>query len=134
MASLIEWKDSYSVGVELIDEQHKKLFSHINDLYLAMKEARDKEIISGLLDRLADYASYHFTAEEKYFEEFGYEKKVEHIAYHKQYIEKIKSFQKNQNQSFLSYDIVDFLEDWILVHIATEDKKYTRCFNDHGLN
>lgn len=134
MATLIKWKDSYSVGVKQIDEQHKKLFVHINNLYSAMKKAEDRAMLGKLLDSLADYVDYHFSNEEKYFEKFGYNKKNEHILQHKQYIDKIKSFQMaySKNQSFLSFEIIDFLEDWILGHVIGTDKEYTRCFNKNG--
>jgi hemerythrin len=134
--TLIEWKDSYSVGVKIIDEQHKKLFSLINDLYSAMKAGKEKEILSKVLDDLARYVDVHFYTEEKYFADFGYEKKNEQIAQHKMYAEKIRSFQEGlqKNQDFLSFAVTDFLEDWILNHVTGEDKKYTKCFNEHGLN
>ncbi len=135
MAILIEWKDSYSVGVKQIDEQHKKLFSHINNLYSSMKEGKDKQMLSKLLNDLADYVNYHFSTEEKYFEEFNYAEKDKHLSQHKQYTDKIKSFQEAyaKNQRFLSFEIIDFLEDWILGHVTGEDMKYTKCFNDNGL-
>jgi hemerythrin len=134
--ALIEWNDSYSVGVKIIDEQHKKLFSFINELYSAMKDGKDKDVLSKVLDDLARYVDVHFGAEEKYFAEFNYEKKDEQIAQHKMYAEKIRSFQEGfqKNQEFLSFEVIDFLEDWILSHVTGEDKKYTKCFNEHGLS
>lgn len=35
---LIEWQDSYSVGISLIDGQHKKLFDWINEFYTAINK------------------------------------------------------------------------------------------------
>ncbi len=135
MATLIEWKDSYSVGVKQIDEQHKKLFAHINDLYSAMQEAKDNKMLGKLLDDLSDYVDYHFGTEEKYFEEFKYPEKDKHLAQHKVYTDKIKSFRDDygNKQNLLSFSVIDFLEDWILTHVTGEDKKYTKCFNDNGL-
>jgi hemerythrin len=133
--NLIEWKESYSVGVGLIDEQHKKLFSLINDLYFAMKESKDKEILGKLLDELAKYVDVHFRAEEAYMEKFDYAGTDEQKEQHKHYSDKIKAFQEAyaQKDALLSYEIIDFLEDWILNHVTGEDKKYTKCFNDNGL-
>jgi hemerythrin len=132
---LIEWQDSYSVGVALIDEQHKKLFTHINDLHLAMSESRDKEILGKLLGDLSDYVDVHFATEEKYMDEFNYEGRGAQKVQHNQYTDKIKSFQEEyaKNELLLSFEIIDFLEDWILSHVTGEDKKYTKCFNDCGL-
>jgi hemerythrin len=119
--NLIEWKDSYSVGVKSIDDQHQKLFRIINELFMAIKESRQSEAMGG--------------TEEKYFEEFGYEKKAEHKAMHQVYVGKIKSFQDefDKNNAFISHEMLDFLEDWIIYHVTSEDKKYSQCFRDHGL-
>lgn len=135
MAVLIEWKNAYSVGIKQIDEQHKKLFAHINNLYSSMTEGKDKQILEALLNDLAEYVYYHFGVEEKYFEEFNYEEKKNHVLQHKMYTDKIKSFQEahKNNQNFLSFEIIDFLENWILEHVTGEDKKYTKCFNSNGI-
>ncbi len=134
--TLIKWEDSYSVGVKFIDEQHKKLFSILNELYTKMKKGDDKLILSNIFGDLEKYVEIHFSAEEKYFDEFNYIDKEMHIAQHKIYIDKIKTFQKNykEKKDFLSFEILDFLEDWILNHVTGIDKKYTKCFNDNGLN
>jgi hemerythrin len=33
----------------------------------------------------------------------------------------------------LSAELATFCWEWMLNHILTEDKKYTKCFNEHGL-
>jgi hemerythrin-like metal-binding protein len=133
--ALIEWDDSCSVGVKLIDEQHKILFAIINKLFAAMKDGQESSLIGGILKELSDYVDFHFGEEERYFNEFGYGKKDEHIVLHKIYIDKIRSFLDSfaQDDKFVSFKVLDFLEDWILGHIKIEDKKYSECFNQHGL-
>lgn len=135
MEQLLVWEESNSVGVKEIDEQHKKIFGMINELYSEMKSGKDKEFLSRLIDGLLDYAKYHFSTEEKYFNEFDYEGKEMHIDRHHQYVDKILQFEKEyeKKKEFLSYDILDFLEDWWLKHINGVDKKYTDCFHEHGL-
>jgi len=134
-SNLIDWNNSYSVGLDFIDEQHKKLFMCINNLHLAMRESKDNEILEKTIIALVDYVNLHFTVEEELFEKFNYEGKVEHIAQHKQYVDKIKSFQNEyaNKKSLISFEIIDFLEDWILAHIMVEDKKYQKCFSEHGI-
>ncbi len=33
MANRFEWRDSYSIGVDIIDKEHQQLFKIINKLY-----------------------------------------------------------------------------------------------------
>ena len=32
-----------------------------------------------------------------------------------------------------AFELVDFLEDWLINHLMTVDQKYVKCFHDHGL-
>ncbi|MFC1678160.1 bacteriohemerythrin [Patescibacteria group bacterium] len=133
--SLIEWQNSYSVGVQEIDEQHKKLFSILNQLFTAIDEKGDIDNIEEIMDGLIDYIQTHFSTEEKYFEEFSYDNKDAHIEEHKFYIDKVNTMieQYENNKSFITYDILDFLENWIINHVTGTDKKYAKCFQNHGL-
>ena len=53
----IEWNEKYSVHIEEIDSQHKKIFSIVNRLHGAMKARKGKEVIGNLLDELVDYGA-----------------------------------------------------------------------------
>lgn len=129
----IEWKDSYGVGVKIIDKQHKKLFSWINQLYLAAKENKT-EPIQEALKGLQEYINFHFGVEEKYFDEFEYFNKAEHKMEHKIYADKMTSFVKQYKaDGAVPADALDFLESWIIGHVLGSDKKYVKCFHDHGL-
>jgi len=46
MATLINWDERYSVGFELIDEQHKQLVGMINELYSSFIEGKAHESAS----------------------------------------------------------------------------------------
>lgn len=135
LMSLITWKDEYSVGVELIDNQHKKIFEAINELYASMKKKESQKYLEKILEKLHDYATYHFATEEGYFKKFGYEEGEKHTKEHQYYVEKVEDFQKSYEKGdvTLSFDMIDFLEDWILKHVTVTDKKYTKCFKEHGL-
>ena len=43
--ALIEWNESFSVGVKAMDDQHKGLANALNDLHAAMKAGRAKDLI-----------------------------------------------------------------------------------------
>lgn len=132
---LINWDQSCSVGVKEIDTQHRAIFEIINRLYALMQANKDSESLSSIVQELMDYARYHFSTEEKYFDQFHYPDKETHIKAHHTYKEKVSQFVKDyaNSKTVLSFDIIDFLEDWWLDHIKGLDKQYTDCFHNHGL-
>ena len=63
--SKIEWDNSLSVGVDLIDEQHKMLIEKLKDLSDDLKRGHEQDRILKTLGFMMDYTDFHFTAEEK---------------------------------------------------------------------
>ena len=60
----VEWKDDYSVGIDSIDQQHKKLLSLINQLQTAVDYSTGEQFEREALDELVEYTKTHFTYEE----------------------------------------------------------------------
>ena len=62
MASLelFSWDDSYNVGIQEVDEQHKVLVSLLNQLHTAIVEHHGKTTSREILDRLAEYPRTHY--------------------------------------------------------------------------
>jgi len=134
--ALINWNQSYSVQVKEIDIQHQRLVEMLNQLHELMKAGQGKTAIVPILDELVTYAGTHFTTEEKYFDQFHYNETVRHKAEHKKFVEKVLAFQTDfkTGKTILSMDVMNFLKDWLINHIQGTDKRYTQCFNEHGLS
>jgi hemerythrin len=131
----IIWKDEYNLGIEIIDKQHHKFVETLNLLFEAINRQEAKEKLQEVFKGLDDYINFHFQTEEKYFDEFNYDGSAEHKAKHQEFREKMQSF-KNQiaeNEMEISFSLIDYLEDWLVNHLADMDKKYVSCFKDHGL-
>lgn len=133
--TLIEWDDSYNLDIQAIDDQHKILVDLINQFYVAFKSGRAKKQVKTILKGLADYTEYHFGVEEKYFKKFKYENEKEHLALHKEFVTKISNFQDEYNAGKIniSYELMNFLRDWLVNHILKEDRKYISLFKDKGV-
>lgn len=130
--AFIDWDQSYSVGVELIDHQHQRLFVLINNFHAA------KTNLEQVLQDLLSYVDFHFKTEERYFDQFGYEKTTEHRTQHKFYEDKIKELyarcmQEKIDEDKISVEMEGFIRDWIAQHIKISDKDYSHCFIEHGL-
>ena len=134
--ALMEWDDSLSVNVAEIDEQHKKIVDHLNNLNDAMMERKGKEVMENILEGLLEYAATHFATEEKYFDKYNYLKTVSHKKEHTNFVTNILEFKKgfDDGKLTLSMDVMFFLKDWLAKHISGSDKGYTKCFNENGLH
>ncbi len=133
---LIEWNSKYILGVDSIDKQHKRLVDLINKLYADFGSKRGKESLIKVVDELIQYTQYHFGYEEEIFQKIGYKETVNHNAEHANFIKKVDSFAngyKNQG-TVLSFDIINFLKDWLVNHICKTDKRYVKALKEHGIN
>lgn len=132
---LITWTDSFSVKVAEIDAQHKKLVELINKLFDAMKVGKSKDVMGEILTNLIAYTATHFKTEEMYFDLYNYPEKETHKSEHKKFVETVAKFRKDfdSGNATISLEVINFLKDWLTKHINGTDKRYSKCFNDHGL-
>lgn len=130
----LAWEEKYSVGVALIDDQHKVFIGIINELYTAIVEKETQVSLDALFGRLIEYTQFHFATEEKYFDEFHYAGAEEHRAAHKAMCDQVVAFQNKKGDILANpFELMDFLEDWLINHIMGMDKLFGPCFNEHGL-
>ena len=125
-----------SLDIKEIDDQHQQFLKILNDLYDAFYQMRYKDELQGLLRQLCAFADYHFATEEKYFDLFKYDHEKEHKQIHAKLGTEIQSFIERfeRGETDLIADLMDFLEDWLVNHLQTEDKRYVACFHEHGLH
>ncbi len=123
----IEWKDDYNIGIESIDQQHRKLVSLINQLQTAVDYSTGEEFEREALDELVDYTKTHFSYEEGLMEKYGYAELEPHKAQHRKMIAKVEAVlsEYEQNQDRAMQDALDFLKDWLIRHINGTDKQYS---------
>ncbi len=132
---IIAWTEDMLVHIEKMDNQHKKLLSILNDLNDAMLQEKDKEVLSGIINALADYTYYHFMTEEKYLDQFEYPETTRHKNEHRYFAEEVTRFQQqfDQGEKTLSGDIILFLKSWVFNHIRKSDQKYSPFLNARGV-
>ena len=124
---MISWKDEYKIGVETIDNQHKKLFEIANRAYELLKNDTyiDKyDRIVQILEELKEYTKFHFRSEEEYMESIGYKRLLSQKVAHNDFIDKIYSInlsEIDENQDEYILEILDFIVNWISVHILEND-------------
>ncbi len=128
--NFVEWDDKYSIGVPVIDAQHKELVKLCNDLYIVVMSDRTssgdswKQAFNEAVKKCVNYCLIHFRDEELLQKASGYKRYEEHKQLHQEFVEKVKkTILKMHDVSISEYlGFVNFLKDWIFTHIAYEDK------------
>ena len=123
---VMKWNETYSVGIEEIDKQHKVLFEMLNNLYEAMREGKGKDILARLLSELIKYTEYHFKTEEALFSKYHYSNAEMHVKEHNELKTKATELYSavNAGKASVSLEVFNFLKDWVSVHIMQKDMLY----------
>ncbi len=130
------WDDSYSVGLNTIDDQHRVLVDLINKLYRAIRQGSDESRLKTVFDELINYTDKHFSFEESWFAKTRYQGTDEHVKLHRELVKTIVMMKEKffAGQSVTARQLMDFLKNWLLNHIGREDPKYVSTFKKHGMN
>ena len=134
--SLMSWKESYSVNIAQIDQQHKKLVELINALHDAMTKGKAKEVLDKVLNDLVSYCANHFKVEEQLMAGNGYPDYNEHKEKHDKMTAKVLSLKKDvaAGKRLISIDVMKFLEQWLDKHIMGTDRQYAPFLNSKGVH
>ncbi len=127
--SIFDFKDSYKVGIEVIDDEHKKLFEIIRrtNSIIHDKAAVDMyDQMLQILSELKEYAKMHFADEEAYMERIHYEGLQGQRWSHEAFVDRLSSIHMEDidedNQQETLEELVEFLFGWLQNHILMSDK------------
>jgi hemerythrin-like metal-binding protein len=122
----VAWNEKFSVSVDSIDDQHRKLFGIINRLNESVKTKALKNTINELISELEAYTRVHFSAEERIWAKHNYPDIISHKKMHKYFTDEIANIKSSFSQDIFSstpQSLLNFLRDWLIQHILGEDKK-----------
>jgi len=132
----IEWDNSLSIGVKLIDEQHKMLIKRLSDLSRAIEMSQGEVETAKTLDFMVDYTDFHFSAEEKHMMEQNYpgleHQKLQHAEFKGHLKQLIEDFEEEGPTKALGTSINVFLLNWLIKHIKGVDLKFGEFLNEKG--
>lgn len=121
------WTPNLSVGVDMIDDQHKMWFEKAEKLFDAGKNNQAKEYIGELLDFLDSYTKKHFSDEEKYmlsihYPEYEAQKKA-HTAFIEQLTKLRTDYKTSGGNLLVILNANQMVIQWLTQHISHMDKK-----------
>jgi hemerythrin len=93
------WSPSLSVGIELLDNQHKEWIERAEELFDAGKKNQAREYIGEMLDFLEAYTKKHFRDEEKYMREIRYPEYEEQRKAHAAFVERLAKLKADYKES-----------------------------------
>jgi hemerythrin len=134
---LMTWTEKLSVGVGVLDDDHKRLVGMVNALYDAMQEGHGKESLGRILNDLIAYTKVHFAREEEFFARTGYPATAPHHQEHEALTRQVLEVQRKYMAgatAVLSIEVLRFLKDWLIRHIQGSDQKYRSHLNEKGIH
>jgi len=128
----VTWSNTYSMGVKLIDDQHKGLLDFVNDVFnhASGNEKEERAYFALVIQQAVQYIKEHFQAEEKLmigtkFPGYAAHKKI-HDEFTLTVVKSVKDFESGKRLVLEKFAY--FLKDWVLSHIAVMDKQYADYF------
>lgn len=120
----MKWVPDYNTGIDVIDDQHKRILDFINQID-EVSDQTDRAQIKQVLDNIIDYTQSHFTFEESLQEEAGYKYRVPHKRVHDLFIKRIEAYRDRfeQGQS-IENELNEVLSKWLINHIQHDDADY----------
>jgi hemerythrin len=128
----VEWSDSYSIGIKIIDDQHKGLLDFVNDLFnhSTGNERDELAYFKKVIHQAVQYIKEHFATEEKMMIATKFPGYREHKKTHDEFtltvVKSVQDFESGKRLVLVKFAY--FLKDWVLTHIAVMDVKYAAYF------
>lgn len=126
------WCDSFSVGHDDIDQDHKNLFDILNQVWNATVVG-NRQVLEMTLNDLTYYTLEHFQREEEFMLSFNYPHYESHRAAHDAFTQRIESLRWEYLygvQNDINARLLNYLGDWLAGHIGQADRAY-RNFLDN---
>jgi len=127
----VQWEDSLSVGIDVIDEHHRYLFDLTNDLFEVVSGKRGAREVARVLKALDQYVQVHFRAEERMMAHYGYHSLVRQEHQHGQFEARLRDFYEELHNNPLTaqFDVLVYLRNWLVHHIREEDAQLRDLVN-----
>lgn len=131
-----QWSEELSVGIRLIDDQHKQLVLMLGELQEKLLLQMAERDIVHVLHRLQNYAKEHFELEEGLMFDIRDDvpNYAEHMEEHRDFISNVAELMMRfvQEGNKVAWELFIFLGDWLVNHIQQTDVVLGSCLRSHG--
>jgi hemerythrin len=127
--ALIEWQDTFAIGVPEVDFEHRALIELINRLHARLGEQAAATEIEEFLAELHAQISAHFALEETIMNRLAYSRAAPHKQQHEALLDDILDIIDNYRRGdFADYRdvLAERLRHWFVDHFRSEDFLFHR--------
>lgn len=131
MGKQLVWQERFNIGVDIIDREHRKLFSILNRLFMPREnDEKNQWVYQEGIKYFKDHAMKHFSEEEVYMASIGYIGFETHKRLHDNFRKKtLPALEKELKRTNYSEESVShFLSvcaGWLIGHTLIEDHAIT---------
>lgn len=119
----IEWSDSFNIGDEEINEQHRYLLRLVNDVLNAISRVE----LTGCVIHLFKYTREHFAYEEALMRKVNFDEYDAHVQMHDRLVTQLGALGRNISNDTLDKEVLEsFFMDWAVNHIPEADARLSR--------
>jgi len=133
--TLFKWDESFLIGIDELDHEHKVLIDDINRLHDELARHDQKSQIKKCLGDIYARMQAHFALEEHVMKEHDYKFFDEHKREHDEFLDSYtEQMLQILNDTSVSSDtpIEDTLKRWVMDHIITSDRKMSLIIQENG--
>jgi len=135
--SLISWnQEKFSVGIDDINEQHKKWIALINRLHESLTACDSTISPETAIKEMLDYTYFHFQHEEDLLQKVQYPGYGKHRLEHKHFILQLEKLERDiaNGSHILKTQIMSILKHWLEDHICKSDKSYGSYITNNNID
>lgn len=122
---MIDWKESYDIGVERIDCQHRQLLAKLNEFFEACANQQGRDNILQTLQFLKAYTLEHFKDEEELMGDIRFPELDEHRKLHGEFVQTVLDLEASIQEKGVSVlstiKLNRTMTDWLVTHIQKCD-------------
>ena len=131
----LEWNPKHEVGIKEFDDQHKQIFTLLNSLIEASKQADNQKEVNEILYNLLDAALEHFDAEEKAMQKYRYPDYDPHKEEHENLRLKLEGYCSSylSGSKSVTTELIEYLAIWLEDHVGGTDMDCASWLIKHGM-
>ncbi len=135
--ALIQWNETFNLGVAELDADHRKLADFINRAHALLVEDRDLAELRPLMNELLTHLDQHFAREEKIIARVQTDdlQKLHHESHEaaRRQFTQLRDQVWDDAESIDPKEVVTYLHQWLLDHVINQDFKMKPALIQAGL-